>query len=139
MKRLHKVKVGSLPDMIKFSSDCQKILVANEGEPGKDHNGNFVDPQGSISVIDVNALDEEDTEAVVTIDFRVFNQDAEMLVSKGVRWVFQDRPESHASSFSQDLEPEYVALSKVRMWLFSAPCASLPARIVDIAFFHVQV
>lgn len=114
MKRLHKVKVGSLPDMITFSSDCRKIFVANEGEPGKDHNWKFADPQGSVSIIDVNALDEEGTEAVVTIDFTAFNQDAEMLVSKGVRWVFKDRPESHASSFSQDLEPEYVAVSKVR-------------------------
>ena len=38
--------VGPLPDMITFTPDGSKVLVANEGEPDEG-----VDPDGSISII----------------------------------------------------------------------------------------
>jgi hypothetical protein len=67
--------VGPLPDMLTFTPDGQRVLVANEGTPGKrtlveDANGNFVlapgascpvDPPGSVGVIDVA------TRAVTTV------------------------------------------------------------------------
>jgi len=61
------VMVGSLPDMLTFTPDGLRVLVANEGTPRErtlveDANGNFVpapgvdcpiDPPGGVSVIDV--------------------------------------------------------------------------------------
>ncbi|MEY3690356.1 MAG: hypothetical protein RJB57_11, partial [Actinomycetota bacterium] len=44
------VTVGALPDMITFTPDGTKAITANEGEPSLDY---AVDPEGSISVIDV--------------------------------------------------------------------------------------
>lgn len=38
--------------MLTFTSDCKKILVANEGRPGKDINNVFTDPEGSITIIE---------------------------------------------------------------------------------------
>lgn len=49
---LKEVTVGALPDMIAFTPDGQKLLVANEGEPDGD-----VDPAGSGSIIDLSAGD----------------------------------------------------------------------------------
>lgn len=43
---------GFFPDMLTFTGDCKKILVANEGRPGKDINNVFIDPEGSITVIE---------------------------------------------------------------------------------------
>lgn len=38
--------------MLTFTGDCKKILVANEGRPGKDINNVFIDPAGSVTVIE---------------------------------------------------------------------------------------
>ncbi len=42
------VAVGALPDMVTFTPDGSRLLVANEGEPSS-----AVDPRGSVSIIDV--------------------------------------------------------------------------------------
>lgn len=46
---LHSVTVGALPDMVTFTPDGSKVLVANEGEPD-----DGVDPEGSVSIIDIS-------------------------------------------------------------------------------------
>jgi len=45
------VTIGAQPDMIVFTPDGKTVLTANEGEPSDDYQ---VDPEGSISVIDVS-------------------------------------------------------------------------------------
>jgi 2',3'-cyclic-nucleotide 2'-phosphodiesterase / 3'-nucleotidase / 5'-nucleotidase len=97
---LKSLKVGALPDMITFSPDGRKVLTANEGEPSDDYT---VDPEGSISIIDISkgieVLTQDD---VKTADFRSFTREN---LPAGVR-VFGPR-----ASVAQDLEPEYITLS----------------------------
>lgn len=52
---LNEVTVGSLPDMLTFTHDGSKLLVANEGTPNfaADKNYSAPDPDGSVSIIDV--------------------------------------------------------------------------------------
>jgi DNA-binding beta-propeller fold protein YncE len=58
------VPVGSLPDMVAFSDDGKFIVTANEGESSED---NLVDPNGSVSIIEVKKNFQ-----VTTIDFAPF-------------------------------------------------------------------
>lgn len=97
---LKQVPVGSLPDMLTFTPDGRKVLVANEGEPNDAYT---VDPEGSVSIIDIA---RGVTRARVrTATFTVFNGLADELRRQGVR-IFG--PEA---SVAQDLEPEYIAVS----------------------------
>jgi DNA-binding beta-propeller fold protein YncE len=51
------VEVGALPDMVTFTPDGRKLLVANEGEPNcyfdADDCPEPKDPEGTVSIIDV--------------------------------------------------------------------------------------
>ena len=94
---LNSVTVGVLPDMVTFTPDGQKVLVANEGEPGEEE-----DPEGSISIIDISGGVANAT--VMTADFTAFNGRENELRGRGVR-IFP------GNTVAQDLEPEYIAVS----------------------------
>ena len=97
---ISQVTVGALPDMLTFTPDGSKVVVANEGEPSDDYS---TDPEGSVSIIDMSGGTENLTQEDVTeVGFSSFN-DAEL--DESVR-VFG--PEA---SVAQDLEPEYIAVS----------------------------
>jgi hypothetical protein len=97
------VTVGALPDHLNFTPDASKLLVANEGEPATDYS---VDPEGSVSVIDMTPGAAALTQAnVTTIGFTQFNADSAALVASGVR-IF-----GPGATVAQDFEPEYVTVS----------------------------
>jgi DNA-binding beta-propeller fold protein YncE len=94
--------VGSNPDMVTFTPNGRTLLVANEGEPSGYRDGD-VDPEGSISIVDLRGPLERLTDADVrTADFHAFDADG----VEGVR-VF-----GPGASFSQDMEPEYITVSR---------------------------
>ena len=95
------VGVGALPDMLVFTPDGRRLLVANEGEPSDDYS---VDPEGSISIIDLRRGVAK--ARVKTAGFGWFNNPfiRKLLVRSGVR-IF-----GPGASVSQDLEPEYIAV-----------------------------
>lgn len=93
------VEVGALPDMVAFTPDGRYVLTANEGEPNDDYS---VDPEGSISVIDISDPDDPvETRAL----FTAFNGQEAELKAAGVR-VY-----GPGASVAMDLEPEYIAVS----------------------------
>ena len=67
--------VGASPaSAIVFTRDCQTILVANEGEAGKDDQGRFIDPEGSVSIIKFGSPDLRGNITVTTADFRKYDE-----------------------------------------------------------------
>ncbi|MBT9316550.1 choice-of-anchor I family protein [Leptothoe spongobia] len=86
-----KFNVGALPDMVTFTPDGSKALVANEGEPNDDYD---VDPEGSVSIIDVA------NGTVNTIGFGGVAIDPEVRIF------------GPGATPEQDLEPEYIAVSE---------------------------
>lgn len=97
------LEVGALPDMVTFSPDGNLLVVANEGEPNSDYS---IDPEGSVSVIDVSGGFGNITQSdVTTLNFNAFDSQQASLEVAGVR-IF-----GPGASVSQDLEPEYVTIS----------------------------
>jgi len=100
---LNEVPAGAMPDMITFSKDYTKVITANEGEP----NGTYsIDPEGSITVVDISGGVANLTSANATqIMLTQFNGQEVALRAQGIR-IF-----STSATVAQDLEPEYVAVS----------------------------
>ncbi|WAJ70932.1 choice-of-anchor I family protein [Catenovulum adriaticum] len=97
------VEVGYLPDMVTFTHDGKKAVVANEGEPSGDYT---IDPVGSVSVIEINAGIPSDT--ATDIQFDSLNNMQDSLMAQGVKFA-----SPHATTLvSQDLEPEYVSITE---------------------------
>ncbi len=97
------VTVGALPDNISFTNDGTKVLTANEGQPNTDYS---VDPEGSISIIDISggipALQQSN---VTTLLFTDYNTQETTLIASGVRKL------KRSSTLSQDFEPEFITSS----------------------------
>lgn len=100
---LKQVTVGALPDMITFSPDGTKVITANEGEPNDAYT---VDPEGTISIIDISGGIGNLTQSnVTTLNFNNFDSQVAALTATGLRKVRTN------NTLSQDLEPEYVTVS----------------------------
>lgn len=95
---LNSVTVGALPDMVTFTPDGNKVLVANEGEPNQNYS---IDPEASVSIIDIsNGIKNPQ---VITADFTQFNTatlDNSIKIS------------GPNATVAQDLEPEYITVSE---------------------------
>jgi uncharacterized repeat protein (TIGR01451 family) len=100
---LNSVTVGALPDMLTFTPDGTKVLVANEGEPNSYGQANSVDPEGSVSII--NLTGGVGAATVQTASFASFNSQINALKASGVRIT------APGATVAQDLEPEYIAVS----------------------------
>lgn len=75
---VYSVTVGVLPDLVTFTPDGSKVLVANEGEPNDEYT---IDPEGSVSIVSVGAT----SATVETADFTAFNGQKQALIDSGVR------------------------------------------------------
>lgn len=92
------VTVGALPDMVAVSPDGSKVICANEGEPNDDYT---VDPDGSISIIDITGGIANLTNSnVTTLGF----ENAPVTIEGSIK-----KPNT---TWKEDLEPEYVAVSE---------------------------
>jgi len=107
---ISKVKVGALPDMVTFTPNGLKVLVANEGEPNE---GYTIDREGSISIIDISGGAAGLTQAnVQTAGFTSFNGTA---IDPKIKITGRIQTESGTflrnSTIAEDLEPEYITVS----------------------------
>jgi len=95
------VEVGALPDMITFTPNGRFVLVANEGEP---NNSYTVDPEGSVSIIDMaGGAKKLNQSKVRTASFVAFNTGP---IDPAIRIFGLNNP-----TIAQDLEPEYITVS----------------------------
>lgn len=99
---VRRVTVGSLPDMVTFTPDARRLIVANEGEPRCVTSANpleAVNPEGSVSIVDVA------TGSVRTASFTPFEGRRAALEAAGLRLNWP------GATLAQDVEPEFVAIS----------------------------
>ena len=118
---LNSVTIGALPDSLTFTPDGKKILVANEGEPNEDDP--TIDPKGTVSIIDISQ--GVNNAQVTTVDFTAFDGQEDQLRSQGVR-IFPDK------TFSQDVEPEYIAVSADGTTAFVTLQENNTVAVIDI-------
>ena len=94
------IQVGFGPDMVCFTPDGKRLLVANEGEA--DASGQ-PDPEGSIGVVDLAAGVARPSYR--ELRFGSFEARKSELAVRGLHCV------SPKATLAQDLEPEYVAVA----------------------------
>ena len=122
--------VGALPDMLTFTPDGKYLLVANEGEPNSYGAPDSVDPEGSISIIELAGLSPTTSKISMThslAGFAAFNSQAASLRAAGVR-IF-----GPGASVAQDLEPEYIAVSADSKTAYVTLQENNAIAVVDIA------
>jgi len=93
------VEVGALPDSLAISPDGNTVVVANEGQPSSDYT---IDPEGSISVIDISG--GASTVAAANVTAVTFDG----LVAADIPGVRISGP---GGDIAAALEPEYVTIS----------------------------
>lgn len=139
------VAAGALPDMLTFTPDGSKVLVANEGEPDTDYNA---DPEGSISVIsltdgvpaDVAQTINLTTDIVFSSDLLSasdYDSDAKrraLLQAAGVKFAGPA-----GTTVAQDLEPEYitVAADSKKAWVSLQEANAI--GIIDLTDMTIEV
>jgi 3-phytase len=107
LAKLGQVTVGALPDMVTFTPNGRFALVANEGEPNADYS---VDPEGSVSVIDLTAGPAGATVRTVRLDTVALPPGS--VCMGGVRLFGANNP-----TLAQDLEPEYITTDGSTAWV----------------------
>lgn len=123
---LSEVMAGALPDMVTFSPDGKWVLAANEGEPNAEYT---VDPEGSVTIIDMSAGAANLTQGDVTqASFTAFNADIDELRNQGVR-IFEDVPNVTVAT---DVEPEYIAVAPDSMTALVTLQENNAVALVDI-------
>ena len=93
------VQVGAVPDMLIWTANGSRLLVANEGERQSDASN----PVGSVSTINVNRSGGFST-SVSTVGFAAFDGQEAVLRASGVRI-------QAGVAASVAFEPEYIAIS----------------------------
>lgn len=122
LAHINTLTVGSLPDMLTFTSDGNKLLVANEGEPNAAYT---IDPQGSVSIIDMTPGVAALTNANVSTASFTGLVPADIDSSTRIY--------GPGASIAQDLEPEYIAITPDNSKAYVTLQENNAIAIIDIA------
>jgi DNA-binding beta-propeller fold protein YncE len=135
--------VGALPDMVTFTPDGTKLLVANEGEQVRDASERIIeDPEGSVSIVDVSGA--VTNPPVTTVSFASWNGRIEELRARGVRIPRLDdgfyAPDAADKTLTvaKDLEPEYIAVSPDSKTAFVVLQENNAFAVIDVATATVR-
>ena len=123
---------GALPDMVTLSEDARYILTANEGEPSGDYTN---DPEGSVTIVDLQNGFGPDDAVVSQVSFADFNVGGSRAdeVPADVRL-----PGPAGTTVAQDLEPEYLALNSDGTVAWVAMQENNAVAIIDVANATVE-
>ncbi len=121
-------ETGALPDMVTFTPDGSKVLVANEGEPSDDYS---VDPEGSVTIVDISGGLANANASLVTFDG--YDDQREDIIAAGIRIFGPD------ATVAQDLEPEYIAVSPDSSKAFVTLQENNALAIIDLNTNNVQL
>ena len=128
------VQVGSLPDMLTFTPDGSKVVVAVEGEP-EDYT---VDPEGRVEIIDSTTF------ALSTVSFADFNSSgsraAELPADVRIFGQLVDAAglPLRDSTVAEDLEPEYVAISEDSKTAYVSLQENNAVAVIDLTSASVE-
>lgn len=139
------VAVGALPDMLTFTPDGSKVLVANEGEPDTDYT---LDPEGSISVINLTESVPADLAQTINLSSdMVFSSDLlsasdydtdakrkALLMAAGVKFAGPA-----GTTVAQDLEPEYITVAADSNKAWVSLQESNAIGIIDLTDMTIEV
>lgn len=140
---LGQVDVGPLPDHVVFTPDGNTVVVANEGEPNDDVS---VNPEGSISIIDVSGGFTSPTETKATFtDFNV-GESREDEFPAGIRVLFRtktvdgelDPLGTALFTRAEELEPEFITISDDSSTAYVTLQEHNAVAVVDIATSEVS-
>lgn len=107
-------QAGILPDMVTFTPDGSRVIVANEGEPSEDYT---VDPEGSFTIVDVESLE------ATQVMFGEMSMDD---LPESVRVFGPD------ATPAQDFEPEYIAVSPDGSTAYASLQENNALAVIDI-------
>lgn len=96
---INDVPAGALPDMLTYTPNGEWLLAANEGEPNSYGQPDSVDPEGSVTIVDLRSGIANATSRNVG-----FSHLSGTALDASVR-IF-----GPGASVAQDLEPEYIAV-----------------------------
>ena len=139
------VAVGALPDMLTFTPDGNKVLVANEGEPDTNYNA---DPEGSISVINLtDGIPADIAQSINLTTDMVFSSDLlaasdydtdakrrALLQAAGVKFAGPS-----GTTVAQDLEPEYITVAADSKTAWVSLQEANAIGIIDLADMSIEV
>ncbi|HCQ14815.1 MAG TPA: alkaline phosphatase [Cryomorphaceae bacterium] len=114
---------GAMPDMVTFTPDGSLLLIANEGEPNGDYT---IDPEGSISIIDMSAGVANLTQTDVTqITFSALN-------GTNIDPLINIYGNDGLQTIAQDLEPEYITVNSSSTKAFVSVQENNAMAIIDL-------
>lgn len=120
------VEVGALPDMVTFTPDGSKALVANEGEPSEDYQ---TDPDGTVSVITLADFSEQRIQ---------FSESDVVDISKMIVDGYSATNAGNKASFAQMVEPEYITVAEDGSKAFVALQENNAIAVIDLADNSVE-
>lgn len=120
---LETVEAGFLPDMVTFTPDGRKVLVANEGEASDTLVNGTPDfnPEGSVTIIPVSGSGADVLPgAPIQLDFALFEPGGSLELGSTLDLIKAPadaattpkvRIHPNANSVAEDLEPEYITVA----------------------------